>query len=239
MRKQLSQLMCTPIGGLRHQRETRQVGEGVAIAERDRPPPRHPVVEHLQLPPSNASQQVTHAVVVAHLGVLIGQAGIARLGGPEPRFPHPLGIVRDQHAAAGRGDDLVAVEREGAHRGDGPGRTTAIQRPERLGGVLQQQHPVALAERHDRIHVRALPEQVNYHQGLGEPARPSPRRQRVLEHVGVDIPAGPLAVEEHRRAPEIGDRVNRGHEGQRRREDLVAGADPKEPKSQVQRGRAA
>ena len=219
---------------------TRQIGERVAIAERDGPPPGHPVVEHLQLPSPDAGQHVAHAVVVAHLGVVVGPAGIARLGGPEPRLLHPLAVVGDQHSAAGGGDDLVAVERERAHRRDasrpaGPGR--ACRAPRR--------HPPAAAPRSARRAPRSDPCPRSGRTGgpppaaLGSAAHAGPLRQRMLEHVGIEIPARPLAVEEDRRGAQVGDRVDRGDEGERGRQDLVAGADAEQPKTQMQRGRPA
>ena len=81
-----------PIRGLRHEGETGQVGEGVAVAEGHRAPLLHALVEDLELPAADAREDVGQPVVVADLGVLVGHARIARLLGPEAglvdRPPH-------------------------------------------------------------------------------------------------------------------------------------------------------
>ena len=72
----------------------------------------YPSVEHFKLASSDAGEHVAHAVVVAKFGVFVGDAGIAGLLRPEARLIHPSGVARNEHSAAGGGNDLVPVERE-------------------------------------------------------------------------------------------------------------------------------
>jgi hypothetical protein len=72
-----------PVRRLRHEGDAREVGEGVAVREGHLAAPRDPLVEHLELPPPDAREHVGQAVVVAHVGVLVGDARVARLLRPE------------------------------------------------------------------------------------------------------------------------------------------------------------
>src|SRR5262249_41825042 len=102
------------IGRLGHQSHTRDIGKSVAITERDGAAHVDSAVENPKLAASDAGQYVAEPVVVSNFGVLVSETGIARLGGPEAGlFDKARAEARHEHPATGRGDDLVAVEREG------------------------------------------------------------------------------------------------------------------------------
>ena len=149
------------VGCLRHQRDSRNVRERVPIVERDLPPATDPIVEDEQLPASDSSEHVAETIVVAHLAVLVTDPRITRLRRPEARLLHFRWVSRHQHPAAGRGDDLVPVERKNAHLTERADRVPAVQRAQRLRGILQDGHAVAAARLQDGIEIGALAVQVN------------------------------------------------------------------------------
>src|ERR1019366_7623890 len=100
--KKTTQPICMQaVGRLRHERDPRKVGEGIAIAERDGPALLDTKVEDFKLPPSDPCQHIAHAVVVAKLGVLVPEGGVAGLLGPVTRLRDPRRVARDQHSTAG------------------------------------------------------------------------------------------------------------------------------------------
>ena len=78
-----------------------------------------------ELAPPDRGEQVAQAVVVADRGVLVVRGGVAGLGGEDSGRGRSGLVVRDEHAAAARGDDLVAVEGEG---GESPKVPAALPR---------------------------------------------------------------------------------------------------------------
>ena len=123
----------------------------IAVAERDGAPLLDTKVEDFELAAADAGQHVAHAVVVAEFGVFVAEGGVAGLLGPEARLRHPRGIPRDEHAAAGGGDDLVSVERVDPDVAERSGRLTLVQRADRFGGIFD----------HERLRIRRR------HGGLG------------------------------------------------------------------------
>ena len=117
-------------------------------------------------------------------------------------------------------------------------RPALVERPERLGRVLEDRDAEAPADLEDRIHVGALAVEMDDDDGLRQPfalaARRAPPRAR-----GIEVPAAALAVEEYRARAEVDDRIDARHEGERRAEDLVARADAEQPQPEVHRRGAA
>jgi hypothetical protein len=88
------------VGGLRHHGDPGEIGEGAPVSERDGATLTDALLQPPQLPPPYAGEDVAHAVVVAELGVLVGEPRIARLLRPETRLLGPIAPRRHQHAAA-------------------------------------------------------------------------------------------------------------------------------------------
>ena len=118
-----------PVRRLRHKGHTGEVSECIAVVECNCAPLPDAQIENFELPSSNASQYIAQPVVVAYLGMFVGETGIARLGGPEACLCNPLRIAGYQHAASGSSDDLVAIEREHADVAHGTGLAAFVQRP--------------------------------------------------------------------------------------------------------------
>ena len=87
--------------------------------------------------------------------------------------------------------------------------------PERLRGILDQRR----AERRERVERGGPAEQVHGHDRL------RPRRDPARDVLGVEVERDRVDVGEDRRRTAPGNRLGRGVEGERRADDLVAGAD--------------
>src|SRR5216683_7052970 len=87
------------------------------------------------------------------------------------RAPREIVVVREDHAAAAGGDDLVAVEAE--HRGmtKGPTRLSLPDRAERFGCILYDDKPVFCCDLHQRYHVNGVPENMDRDDRTNAPFR--------------------------------------------------------------------
>ncbi len=150
------------------------------------------------------------------------------------------GVVAGEHAAAARGDDLVAVEREHPERAEAPGGPPAVGGAKCFGRVFDHRHAVRGARREDRLVARALSVEVDDDRGRGLGAALTISGcELLLDQRGVDVPGVPLAVEEHRAGPRVGDGVRGRGKGERRHEDVVARLHAEEHEREVERGGAA
>jgi hypothetical protein len=109
------------------------------------------------------SQDVAQAVVVADLRVFVVGRGVASLGSQLAGVLDKLLVRRDQHTAAGGGDDLVAVEGEDARLAEDARRAVVVGRAQGLGRVLDQGHVVALAGLQDGVDVGRLAVEMYQH----------------------------------------------------------------------------
>src|SRR5262249_27575579 len=157
----------------------------------------------VELPAAHAREHVAHAIVVTHLGVLVGDARIARLLRPKASLLNPLRVVRDEHAAAARGDDLVAVERERADRPERADLTPLVERPSGLGGVLEHRNVVTGARGEDGVEVRALAIEVDDHHGARELVLRGALAEHAIEELRIEIPARAIAVDKYRPRAEV------------------------------------
>jgi len=150
--------------------------------------------------------------------------------------PHPLreiGGVGGHHPPVAVAPEVLAGEEaESAHQPDGPGHPAADVGAEGLRAVLDDEKPVLPADGADRLHVRGLAEEVDRKDGAGlrRYGRPDLRR--------IDVEGLRVDVHEDRRRADVADRLRGGDEGERGRDDLVAGPYPRGQEGEVQRVRA-
>ena len=69
-----------------HEVHSRKVGKCIAIPERNGAALLDSQIEDLELSSANACKHIAHSVVVAELGVLIGEPGVAGLLRPKARL---------------------------------------------------------------------------------------------------------------------------------------------------------
>ena len=172
-----------------------------------------------QLAAPDGGEQVAHPVVEADLRVLVVRRRLARL---RRQVAGPLderGIVGHEHAAAARGDDLVAVEREDARsRRSAPAARPRYVAPERLGRVLDRPaRRSARARLEDRVPVGALAVEVDGDRRGRQASRPRPARaSSSATSAGSRFQVARVAVDEHRPRADVAHRVGGGDEGERR-----------------------
>ena len=200
------------------------------------------VVQGLELAQPEGRLHVGHAAVPAALGVAL-EDDVLRAVAREVRQVHrvlaqraqALGhrrVVDGDHAALAGGDDLARVQREAGQRAERADRPALVLRADGARGVLDELEPVALGQRDEGVHVRRQPDLVHGHdrlRALGD---------RALGRRGVEVVGQRVDVGEDRRRAALPDGVGRGDEGQRRDDDLVAGADARDVEREVQRGGA-
>ena len=155
------------------------------------------------------------------------------------RVLDPVAVMRDEHAAAARRDDLVAVERERPHRSLSTGGHPAVGRAERLRGVLNQRHLVACADLGERLVVAALAVEVDSEHRADTRSRLSSTLDRSVEELGVDRPRRLVGVDEERCRAGVGDRVRACREREARARHLVPGPDAEHDEREVNRCGAA
>ena len=143
------------VGGFGHELDAGQPRQRRAVALVDRRAvARACSGSDLQLAAADRREQVAQPVVVADLRVLVVRRRIARLRREVARALDDVAPVRHEHAAAAGRDDLVAVERERRALAERAGLLAAVGGAERLGGVLDQRHAVARADRVDAARSR-------------------------------------------------------------------------------------
>jgi len=110
-----------PIIGLGHEFNPRHVFKCIFIKSTDLPLAAHATLQHLELPPANASQNIAHAVIEPDLGVLIVGKRLPCLLGQKPGTINQCLVMGGQHAPARGGHDLVAVKGKNRCPGTHPG----------------------------------------------------------------------------------------------------------------------
>ena len=156
----------------------------------------------------------------------VGRAALVALGVD----PHAVLLrAEDDHAALAGRDLLVRVEAEDRRMpAAADRRAVRVHRAERLAGVLDDREAVALQRRH----VGRVAEDVDGQQRARAPVIAAAAARRVeVERDRVD-------VGEHRPRALVEDRVRRGDERERRRDDLLALPHADGAQREVQAGRA-
>ena len=166
----------------------------------------------------HAGDDVAHAVVVAHFFVLVPGGRLAALGAP---LAHLLGVVLavgEEHAAATAGDNLVAVEADGAVIAELARLLALVGGPEALGGVFDEERVVASANRTDFVHLAGRSVQMNKH----HQAHVGVNFESLFKRHRVHVPGVVLGVDEHGLAVLVGDGVHGGIESHVAAEHLVS-----------------
>ena len=116
-------------------------------------------VRHLAA--DHAGNHVAHAIVVAHLFVLVPGGRLAALGAA---LAHLVGVVLavgQEHAAATSGDNLVAVKADGAVVAELARLYALVGGPEAFGGIFDKERVMLFADGADFIDLAGRSVQMN------------------------------------------------------------------------------
>ncbi len=161
--------------------------------------------------------------------VLLLRAPVAQ----HPDRARVLGVVGHHHAALAIGAQVLAgVEAEAGHVGDAARAPALVFGAVRLAGVLDDHQSMPAGDLQQRIHVGRLAVQADRNDRLGLVG------DRRLERRDVHREGLRIDVDEDCLGARVVDRRNRGHEGERDGDDLVAATDAGGEQGQVQRARA-
>ena len=142
-------------------------------------------------------------------------------------------VVEQDHASGSGGrDDVGQGEARERDVRASPGGRSAQRRAEAIAGVLDDTKSTAIRDRAQNVPVRAVADQVR------DQHRLRARSDRRLDPIEVDLIGVRRDVEQHGDEPSADDRSNVGREGQRRRQDLVAGLEREQLDGEVERRRA-
>lgn len=195
---------------------------------------RDTLVEDGHLSPADAGAYVAEAIVVADLLMLIPREFFARLRRPKQHFVARLLVVAHQHAAAARGDDLVAVERKDGDVAEVARLDALVACAEALGGVFEDGSAVLARDREQFVELGGIAVKVDDDDRFGIGIL----LIRLFERRRAHVVALEVAVDEDELCAEVGSRVAAAAESERRTEHDVAPLDPEIFESQMNRGGA-
>ncbi len=168
----------------------RQLPECLVIAGSDRLPPRGIARELRELGKANRRRQIRHPEVVAEHLELVARAHPLVSIDTQPVGQHV--VVRGDEPALRGGHVLGGVQAE-RPVAETPRHPAPEGRAVRLAGILDHRQAVPVADRPDHVHVGDQAKQVDRADGTG------PRRDRLLDSLGVDQVGVGLDIDEHRR----------------------------------------
>lgn len=164
-----------------------------------------------------AGDHVAHAVVVADFFVLVPGGGFAALGAPLADFFGVVFAVGEEHAAAGAGDDFVAIEADGAVVAEVAGLLALVACAEAFGSVFDKEGVMFFADGADFVDFGGGAVQVHEH----DQAHVGVNFEGLFEGDGIHVPGVVFGVNEHGFAVFVGDGVHGGVEGHVAAEHLV------------------
>ena len=184
---------------------------------------RDVVVHDRHLTTTDTSTDITHAIVVANLLMLIVGIALAILCGVHHNLAPSVFIRRDQGTSARGGNHLIAVETQNAEFAEGTQHLTLIARAEALCGILDDRNLIAIGNLHDAVYLIGHAIESHRYDGLGFLAGLCDSvNDRLLQQVGVHVPGIALRIDEYRRCAQIRNRMTRGTEREALDNDLIA-----------------
>src|SRR2546425_11270073 len=149
--------------------------------------------------------------------ILLARAMLAQ----QPHFFRQTVVVGGHETSVPRAAEILArKERETAGRANPANHPATLSGADSLTRVLYNLNSMARGKAHDWIENRGVAEQVNRQD------RARPRRERRFDERRIHIECARVDVDEDRPRPKARDRSRRREERVRRRDDLVACADP-------------
>ena len=136
------------------------------------------------------------------------------------------------HATLGGGEILGRIEAEAGEIADGadfrhPAAVHVARGAGGVGGVLDDFQIVGARDVEDAIHVAGVAGEVHRQDRADALVRAA--LERLLDARGVDVEGAGIDVDEHRPRAEVAEHLGGRGEGERRGDNLVAGADAERP----------
>ena len=129
-------------------------------------------------------------------------------------------IVAGDHAAVAETAEVLAREkREAAVIADRTDPASLVLGTDRLTGVFDHDQIVLFRNLHDRVHIGRLAEEVHRDDRLRA------RRDLFRDLHRIDVVGHRVDIRKYRSRPDADDRAGRRKKGERRNDDLIAGAD--------------
>ena len=186
---------------------------------------RDVVVHDCHLTTTDTRTDITHAIVVANLLVLIVGIALTILCGVHHDLTPGVFIRRDQGTSARGGYHLIAVEAQDAEFTEGTQHLTLIARAEALCCILDDRNLIAIGNLHDAVNLIGHAIEGDRDDGLGRLAGLGDTiLNGLLQQVGVHVPRFALRIDEYRRCAQIRNRMARGTEREALDNDLIARA---------------
>ena len=212
------------------QPEALDARQRLRVERRDPRPRGEQLVEPLQLSDAERAGEVVEPVVEAQPVVVepahVGRPALVALGVDALL---DLGRRRQDGAALARRDLLVRVEAEHAQvAASADLGAVGVGRPERLAGVLHDPEPAVARQQLELRHVDRVAEDVHRQDPGG------PLGERVAGRLGGHVERARVDVAEHRPGALVEQAVRRGHEAERRRDNVVAVLDAGRADRQVE-----
>ena len=160
---------------------------------------------------------------------LVGPAtdAVQQSGSLRQRF-----VVGEDDAPLARGQRLALLEREGAKGADGADSPASPSASLSMSGVLDQEEPVLAGKRQEAVEVDREAAVVNADDGTGA------GRDRGGDGLRIDRQCFGVNIGEDWDSADFGDGRGAGDEGEGRDDDLIANADVKRAKDELERDRA-
>ena len=190
-----------------------------------------PAVQVRQLDPQEGGLQRVQPRVPAHELVVV--ARLHAVAAQAAQECGPGRIAGDHHAAVAKASQIFGrIKAEAADGAQRPRALAMVLGPNGLGGIFHDGEVVTRRHVPERIHFRALSEQVDHDDG------PRPLGDLVFHLVRIDIEGGRIDVREDRPSAQPADGADRGEERESGQDDLVVGTHTQSGEGQQQGVRA-
>ena len=194
------------------------------------------VLKDSHLAAADAGAYIRHTVVVANLLVLVIRVTLAVLGRVHHNLTPGLLVGRDERAAAGSRNHLVAVEGKDSVFAECAQDLTVEAGAEAFGGILDDRNSVSVSYFHDAVYpVRHAVERHRDYRLRGAARLGDPVLDRLLQEIRIHIPSVRFTVHEYRSGAKVGDRMGGGAESEALHQHLVARPYAAPDKPQVHR----
>ena len=161
----------------------------------------------MHLAAADAGTDIAQAVVVTNLLMLIPWILLPGLSSQLQHMVCRITIRADQCTTAGRGDDFVAVEAQGAVITHRSASAATICSTQSLRRIFNQHDAVFITDGTDGVHICGNTAQMHHFHRLGHTVK----LDGLFQSCRIHVPALALAVDQHQPRAQIVHRIDRRH----------------------------